>query len=422
MRKLVNYWHRWCLCYREYGLEYTVRKTFRRIDERRERLKNERNPQNDAKPNGVSNPHNDVALEPNKLGLREDKINIGFLLRGGMGDIVIAANFLYKFRQRYNDEIVRLDVFADNPVSTKVVIYEGGLIDNLYNRKGNENNFRSYDVFFDLARYPDLKRRNDKKIRELMPELLEYIYLSERFRAENARFFHAKICDGQSAAISIIQGKKRIQQPDIYGFFGITEKFEYDIPIMEDWEEFLGDFGLSGKRFVTINRGVDTRDAKDSIKMWSLDYCHEFARLFKEKYPDILLIQLGASSDRCPAIKNVDINLVGKTNLEQVKVLLKHAALHVDNEGGMVHMRHAINGGASVVMFGPTSADFYGYSENENLVGKGCDTWCEWIGQNWQNRCTRNDAKGMIAPCMLSLTPEMVMEAAERVLGKEGAV
>lgn len=40
---------------------------------------------------------------------------------------------------------------------------------------------------------------------------------------------------------------------------------------------------------------------------------------------------------------------------EKLKVILKHAKLHIDSEGGLVHLRHAIKGGPSVVLFGPTS-------------------------------------------------------------------
>lgn len=422
MSKLKDYWRRWCLCYRQYGLKYTIKKTFRRIGERRARKKAEKlalkNFNNSTVNTTVCAPKPTSAPAEDKLNLSSNQINVGFLLRGGLGDMVVSANYLYKFRQKYSDENLRLDVFSHNSFnSAKVVLYDGIVIDNLYKEEGFEKRFHDYDIFFDLSRYPNLKRRNDKKIAAMMPELFEYIHLSERFRSENARFFtKAGITDGQSAMLSVIKGKKRINQPDIYEFFGVTEKYEYEIPLMEDELDYLKDIDLADRKFITINRGVDTNYTSNSIKMWPLSYYNILIALLKKKYPDLVLVQLGASHDRCPAFENIDIDMVGKTNLEQVKVLLKHSLVHIDNEGGMVHLRHALGGGKSVVIFGPTSADFFGYSENENLVGNGCDTWCEWAVSGWQGGCLRGFHN---APCMASVTPEMVMDAVDRIIEKE---
>lgn len=423
MNKLKDYWRRWCLCYRQNGLKYTIKKTFRRIGERRARKKAEKlgmtNFNNSAVNSALApNPTPTYAPAEDKLNLSNNQINVGFLLRGGLGDMVVSANYLYKFRQKYSDENLRIDVFSHNSFnSAKVVLYDGNVIDNLYKEEGFEKRFHDYDVFFDLSRYPNLKRRNDKKIAAMMPELFEYIHLSERYRSENARFFtKAGITDGQSAMLSVIKGKKRINQPDIFEFFGITEKYEYEIPLMEDELDYLKDIDLADRKFITINRGVDTNYTSNSIKMWPLSYYNILIALLKKKYPDLVLVQLGASHDRCPAFENIDIDMVGKTNLEQVKVLLKHSLVHIDNEGGMVHLRHALGGGKSVVIFGPTSADFFGYSENENLVGNGCDTWCEWAVSSWQGGCLRGFHT---APCMASVTPEMVMDAVDRIIEKE---
>ena len=82
----------------------------------------------------------------------------------------------------------------------------------------------------------------------------------------------------------------------------------------------------------------------------------------------------------------------------------------------MVHLRHALKGGRSVVMFGPTSSEFFGYSENENIVGNGCDTWCEWAVYNWQEGCLRGYSN---APCMASIIPEKVMLSVEKIITEE---
>lgn len=413
MRRIKDYWHRWCLCYRENGFKYTVKKTFIRIGERyrfekgkRQELKHETMKQS-------------LQYKKNeKLNLLDTQMNVGFLLKGGLGDIVVAANYIYKFRQKYGYENLRIDTFIHNSYnSAKVILYDEYIIDHIYAEPEYEGSFCEYDIFINIIRYPDVKRKDLKKIALMMPELMEYVYLCERFHSENARFFtRAGITDGQSAMLSIINGKKRIHQPDVYGFLGVQEEYEYEIPVMEDEYEFLNDLDLKSRGFITINRGVDTNYTKSSIKMWPQFYYNTLVKLLKKKYPDMVLVQLGASYERCQTFDGVDLDLIGKTTLEQVKVLLKHSLVHIDGEGGMVHLRHALKGGKSVVMFGPTSSEFFGYSENENIVGNGCGTWCEWTVNNWQEKCLRGYNN---APCMMSIIPEKVMQSVEKIIMEE---
>jgi len=412
MRRIKDYWRRWCHCYRENGLKYAVKKTVRRVGER---YRYEKEKRREVK-NGT-----DVQSSPivknGTLKLLETQMNVGFLLGGGLGDMVVAANYLYKFRQKYGYENLRIDTFIHNSYnSAKVVLYDEGIVNHIYPERGFEDSFREYDLFIHISRYPDVKKRDLRKMAQMMPELIEYVSLCERFRSENSRFFtNAGITDGQSAMLSIINGKKRIHQPDVYGFFGVREEYEYDIPVMEDEYVFLDDLGLKRHCFITINRGVDTNYTKNSVKMWPQFYYNTLVKLLKKKYPDILLVQLGPSYERCQSFEGIDLDLIGKTNLEQVKVLLKHSLVHIDGEGGMVHLRHALKGGTSVVLFGPTSSEFFGYSENENIVGNGCGAWCEWTVNNWQEKCLRGYKN---APCMMSIIPEKVMESVEKIISE----
>lgn len=413
MRRIKDYWRRWCLCYRENGFKYTVKKTFIRIGERYRFEKGKRQElEHETMKQSLQH------AKSEKLNLLDTQMNVGFLLRGGLGDIVVAANYIYKFRQKYGYENLRIDTFIHNSYnSARVILYDEYIVDHIYEEQGYEESFREYDIFFDISRYPDVKRKDLKKIALMMPELMEYVYLCERFRSENARFFvKAGITDGQSAMLSIINGKKRIHQPDVYGFLGVQEEYEYEIPVMEDEYEFLDDLDLKSRGFITINRGVDTNYTKNSIKLWPQFYYNTLVKLLKKKYPDMVLVQLGSSYERSQTFDGVDLDLIGKTTLEQVKVLLKHSLVHIDGEGGMVHLRHALKGGKSVVMFGPTSSEFFGYSENENIVGNGCDTWCEWTVNNWQEKCLRGYDN---APCMMSIIPEKVMQSVEKIIIEE---
>jgi ADP-heptose:LPS heptosyltransferase len=105
--------------------------------------------------------------------------------------------------------------------------------------------------------------------------------------------------------------------------------------------------------------------------MWPIRDYERFIELFRRAYPDIKVVQLGHSDRLCKSIDGVDVNLVGKTSLGELAVLLKHSLFHLDGECGMVHMIRFLNG-RSIAIFGTTSENFLGYPENINLRGNGC--------------------------------------------------
>ncbi len=75
-------------------------------------------------------------------------------------------------------------------------------------------------------------------------------------------------------------------------------------------------------------------------------------------------------------------------------------------------MKRFLNG-QSIVLFGPTSKDIYGYDENINIKGNGCSSWCEWFTDDWHKKCLRGFED---APCMTSIKPKTVLEASEKII------
>lgn len=67
---------------------------------------------------------------------------------------------------------------------------------------------------------------------------------------------------------------------------------------------------------------------------------------------------MGESPERCKTLHGIDVNLIGKTDWDDLKILLKNALYHIDGECGMVHLRKALKTGPSVVLFGPTPIKF----------------------------------------------------------------
>lgn len=83
---------------------------------------------------------------------------------------------------------------------------------------------------------------------------------------------------------------------------------------------------------------------------------------------------------------------------------------HLDyvNEEKIKQLRHFLSGSPSCVLFGPTSPNVFGYSENINLKSNYCKFWCEWLSPNWQNECFAGFKNPL---CMNGLNPEFVFNS-----------
>ena len=177
------------------------------------------------------------------------------------------------------------------------------------------------------------------------------------------------------------------------------------IPMMTESEREEAD--IQSRPYITVNYGNGSAIpglSGEIAKQWPFEYLQEFVRQFKQKYPEILVVQVGMKTS--PKILDADRYCFGK-DLEIVKYVLKSSLLHVDSEGGLVHLATQL-GTKCAVMFGPTLVSFFGYSQNINIVAVKCGG-CYALYEDI-SRC----AKGQRKPeCMRSITPQMVMERIE---------
>jgi ADP-heptose:LPS heptosyltransferase len=161
---------------------------------------------------------------------------------------------------------------------------------------------------------------------------------------------------------------------------------------------------LAGVRYITIHHGWDEDHKIKSglhTKCWPASKWAGFVEEFKEVFKDIKTVQLGTK--KCVAV-GADIDLRGKTTLEEACAVLKGAMLHFDCDCGLVHIGNALDV-RSVVLFGPTNAAYLGYKENINITAPACAN-CWHITGDWAERCP----KGLKSPaCMLSIAPETLV-------------
>lgn len=196
----------------------------------------------------------------------------------------------------------------------------------------------------------------------------------------------------------------------LYKYTGVfnVEQGKVEIPLDDSKKDTLRKYSLDN--YITINYGngaVGKGYKESSNKQWPLKYFSEFIALFKNTYDSSIVVQVGDNTTE--KIAGADRYIFG-ADIEELKFILKGAMLHIDIEGGLVHLATNL-GTKCVVLFGPTQEYMYAYPENINIVSSSC-SGCYGLYDN-AFRC----AKDMKDPeCMRSITPNIVMKRIEQYM------
>lgn len=340
-------------------------------------------------------------------GRLKELVDVSFYVIGGLGDLLINCNYILAFKEKFKDESIKIKINFQ-PFRQYIIDFLPDTVKNeieiSFSDKEREVDEEKSDLFILIKRYPWVKRANIEKMKLLSPALAKYALMCKRFEMDHARYFgnHAAY-DGISAMESEADGVHRYNQGDIYGFLSMGEKTYIKFP---NRRKEMQRFNLP-KKYITVNRDIDSAKGKKGsvLKLWPTDYYSKLIQLIKKEYPDYLIVIVGSNCDE--NLMGYDIDLVGKTTPVELEAILQNSSLHISSEGGTVHLRHFLEGGMSVVLFGPTSPSFYGYKENLNLRSTSCEHPCEWTTRNWNTVCINSLKKQM---CMLDLTPEIVMK------------
>jgi ADP-heptose:LPS heptosyltransferase len=345
-------------------------------------------------------------------------LKICFQVSGGFGDYLVFANYLEYFRRKYSKDTDQIDIYFPMGIGSAKSIFDNSYGVNLIDKEKNIKR-KTYDLYIKLSRFPQIYFYREIKIKLMRPELLQYIALCKAFEIEHRDFFiFSPYRDGKTADYCIQRSQIRLQQPDIYGLLKITQTYQFPLKIKCDEQQFLKKWDLETDKYITIHHGCDVRYSY-STKLWKWENYDQLARLIKETFPELKIVQCGIDPELFPQMQNADINLVGKTTMEEVKALLKNSLLHIDNEGGLVHLRHALCAKKSIVLFGPTSDLFYGYAENENVRSNVCEEPCEWENAKWNISCKKiKEVECYEAECMKKITIVELGKKVEKLLNR----
>ncbi len=352
------------------------------------------------------------AYRPAPSGNRPDnRIRVAIFATGSLGDYVSVAGVVKSFHRQH--PLVDIDFFCAKPRYADFVFHDAEYVEHIYDCTYFDAVREIYDLVITvthLVRYEALDKRRIARLDSALAANLDVA--DERFRQFERYFDMHPFLDG---AFARKMAKLGMNRSDAFAFFGNLEIADQDLACISpdaSKHSILATADVLGKKYVTVANEFD-KDyltiSRTATKCWPAEHWAEFVRLFKHRYPDILIVQLGMSRER--RIAGVDVDLVGKTDLHEAAWILRHSLVHIDHESGLVRLAHALQT-RSIVMFGPTSAPFFSFPTNINIVARSCHD-CWWVKQDWMSFCPRGFEQPI---CMRDISPQEVIDAAAVML------
>lgn len=349
--------------------------------------------------------------------LLKPKLNVAFRLNGNLGSILIRLNFVKQFVSLCNRNEIEVTVFGHpKAVINQALCSHLDFIDHIKNYTDCKKEYwTDYDLLIDIDTFPTILHINKKMLEKKAPVYIPIIETWQKYKINHIKWYE-NFSDfrPQIYTLAIMQGKNCINNADIDNKLGLTKDFNYTIKCA-DTENITQKYKLK-KRYITINRGSYTiAGQSEGTRVWPISHYNTLISLIKRKYPEIQIIQIGESPE-CILMEGIDLNLCGKTTLEELKILLRDAFLHIDGEGGMVHLRKAVGGGVSVVLFGSTPKEYFGYKDNINLNVQVCPESCCELHKEWLHKCLLSGGE---AVCLQKLTPDKVFKEISSFIQKK---
>lgn len=332
-------------------------------------------------------------------------------VRGGIGDVAMTRVFVHKLRAALPEAEIS---FCYDSQAVADMIFSDGLTDRFQRRGYIPQDFDLVISGCHLFMFDYYDRERISRLApQFLPALEKGLSLQKYFKdfAEYTPYL-----DGQLAEIAIAHGGSRVQNLGWFTGLEVCRNDRAEIKLdPQTARQTLRRLGLEGRRYVTIHDGINTNTDTSSghpTRCWPQEHWREFARLFKARFPDILLVQLGGSKSR--VFDFADVSLVGKTGVADLPYVLDNALLHVDGESGMVHLAN-LTRARCVVLFGPSKAAYLAYARNINLTSPKC-TGCMNVSKYWMTRCLMGYPEK--EQCLPAISPRDVFEAAAGALAQ----
>lgn len=321
---------------------------------------------------------------------------VAIKVSGGVGDYIIAARFLRDMCATV--EPCRLFFYANSPARAEWLFaglpgYQASYADSLFDLDS-----ASYDLAVSINTIITIRPSGITKALREAPRLLALGAAIWRRQKPLAPFIdHHPRLDNGLARIAVFTGFTR--RNFLHHCAGIPYGGDaLDIEVAPHPID-----AVRNKPYITVHNGFDHNfvvNGKTATKC----YPHFDAVVagIKRAFPDLLVVQIGINtSERLPS---ADIDSLNKTTLKEAADIIRGAVLHIDNEGGFVHIANAL-GVTSCVVFGPTPSVYFGYQSNINIDPPVCGD-CWWMTETWMSQCLKGHAA---PPCMYDQLPNAVI-------------
>lgn len=348
-----------------------------------------------------------IFIGKDKSSFSDAIVHIAFHPTGGMGDYIISGSVLHEIRELYNCAFV---IYCEKQHFGNA-IYGG--IDNVdivrYTYDIFEKERIKYDVALEVEHFVHIRNWDKERVNMLTPQLAKKI---EYIEEEWSRLYVNIPTQCYRERIQFERCK--LLKLDRWTELRMGEAFSIDskmIPIclLDSFRDKVNSDNDFGGEFITINYGCDAMvPGKKQLKMWSKDELERLISIIHENKRSISVVQLGARD--AEKIPGVDKYVLGES-LELIKWILKKSKLHIDCEGGLVHLATQL-GTKCAVIFGPTPIWMYGYEQNINIVSDGC-SGCMGLHENWAYECLNNNE---YKECIRKIIAEDVYERIKDVL------
>jgi hypothetical protein len=353
------------------------------------------------------------APQPEQLAaLPPDQVSVAVKVTGGIGDYVVIARVLRDLA--HLSDALRFHVFCSAVSEGKWVFQSVPAVEGVFDSVFFPDVRLQYDcaMFLNQFAYFEEEHVNLGKVARHAPLFAQALAHCRKSRAQWDVFISRHpTMDGAFAHTAASLGMNRYTF--IHAMLGIAPG-PLSLALPTD-DTIARDMAERFPRWITVNTGFDSHfvmSTSRATKSYPPAHWEWFVREFKQRFPETAVIQIGAKTST--PVRSVDENLVGRTSLAQATGVMQRALFHVDGEGGLVHIGASL-GVKSIVLFGPTPANFFGYPDNVNLSSGTCGG-CWWATERWMEQCPRGHPS---PPCLQDLDPRRVLEAAVEEVGRQ---
>ncbi len=332
--------------------------------------------------------------------------SVAFCLQGGLGDYLSAANYIWHLAKEILSPSCNIDIYCTSGTNYAHSVFDGSeLVCHVYDTMLDNIEFSDYDLVVRLEPYPVIIHRDDYFLSRLLPKAVDYVLECERFQI----LYGQILCGNQfsvnrATVFQEIHECNWLKSPDVNGFLRISDEYQYPLSVLNSTTPGMLDDCDPWVTLCSLSNG--------NVRDWpkeNWDFLREW--LFK-KYADRQIVDIVGKEDSEYVVDFIQSgNIIrSRLNLNELSIILQGSKLTVGTDSPLIHLRYALHGGPSIVLFGATSDRVRGCPGNLNLRGAGCKHWCEGVADNWEQRCLR-EQEG--PPCMASITPEWVIEKVE---------